>query len=356
MLRDVEAKSSGYDSPGMRTLVLEQPGDLRLIDTAAPVAPAPDGALVRVRRVGVCGTDVHAWRGEQPFFTYPRILGHELAVEVVATGGDVQNVKPGDRCAVEPYLNCGTCRPCRLGRQNCCERLQVLGVHRDGGLREVIEVPARKLHPSSQLSDDALALVETLGIGAHAVRRAQLQPDDDVLVLGAGPIGLGVAAFARDVAARVFVADVNARRLEFCAAHVPRVRTLDVSGRDPDAAAREVFDGHLPSVVFDATGNAESMRRAFALVANAGTLVFVGLVLGELGFTDPDFHRRETTLLASRNALPEDFRTVMSALEGRRLDVVSWISHRTALNEAVQTFPTWTRAETGVVKGMIEID
>jgi 2-desacetyl-2-hydroxyethyl bacteriochlorophyllide A dehydrogenase len=339
----------------MRTVVLDRPGDLRLIDMAAPATPGPDAALVRVRRVGVCGTDVHAWRGEQPFFTYPRILGHELAVEVVATGIDVRNIKAGDRCAVEPYLNCGTCRPCRTSRQNCCEHLQVLGVHRDGGMREMVEVPARKLHPSSRLSDDELALVETLSIGAHAVRRAQLQPDDEVLVLGAGPIGLGVAAFAQAGAARVYVADVNAGRLAFCAAQIPGAEVIDVSQRPAETVMRELMEGRLPSVVFDATGNAESMRRAFSIVANAGRLVFVGLVLGDVSFADPDFHRRETTLLASRNALPEDFQTVMGALEARRVDVVSWISHRTELEDAVHVFPEWTRPETGVVKGMIVV-
>ena len=340
----------------MRALVLDSPGDLRLIDTAPPDAAAADAALVRVRRVGVCGTDLHAWRGEQPFFTYPRILGHELAVEVLSVGSAVSHIKPGDRCAVEPYVNCGHCRPCRLGRQNCCEHLQVMGVHRDGGMRDVVEIPARKLHPSTTLSDDALALVETLSIGAHAVRRAQLRSDDDVLVLGAGPIGLGVAAFAAAAAGGVYVADVNAGRLAFCQEHIPGVRVVNVSNRAADAAAREALGGHLPSVVFDATGNAESMRRAFSLIANGGALVFVGLVLGDLSFADPDFHRRETTLLASRNALPEDFRTVMSALEHGQLDVVSWISHRTAFNDAVDVFAEWTRPETGVVKGIIVVD
>jgi 2-desacetyl-2-hydroxyethyl bacteriochlorophyllide A dehydrogenase len=343
-------------APGMRTVVLDRPGELRLIDTHPPAPPGPDGALVRVQRVGVCGTDVHAWRGEQPFFTYPRILGHELAVEIVALGGDVNGLEIGDRCAVEPYLNCGTCRPCRIGRPNCCEHLQVLGVHRDGGMRELFEVPARKLHPAANLSDDALALVETLSIGAHAVRRAQVQPQDDVLVLGAGPIGLGVATFAAAEAGRVYVADVNANRLAFCRAHIRDVGVLDLSGRAVDVSIREQLDGRLPSVVFDATGNADSMRRAFSLIANGGTLVFVGLVLGDLSFADPDFHRRETTLLASRNALPEDFHTVIGALAAGRVDVASWISHRTSLGDAVHVFPEWTRPEAGVVKGIIVVD
>jgi 2-desacetyl-2-hydroxyethyl bacteriochlorophyllide A dehydrogenase len=342
----------------MRTIVLDRPGELRLTDTPAPQAPAEDAALVRVLRVGVCGTDVHAWRGEQPFFTYPRILGHELAVEVVATGAAVANVKPGDRCAVEPYVNCDACRPCRAGRQNCCERLQVIGVHLDGGMREIVEVPARKLHPSATLPADALALVEMLSIGRHAVGRADPSAADRVLVIGAGPIGLGVATFAAESGARVAVADVNRARLAFCAAHVRTDALLDLSRDEAgiDRAVRDAAGGELPTIVFDATGNAASMRRAFTLVANAGTLVFVGLVLGDLTFHDPDFHRRETTLLASRNALPGDFRAVMTALESGRVDVRSWITHRMQLEDMVQEFPAWTRPEAGVVKGMIDVE
>jgi 2-desacetyl-2-hydroxyethyl bacteriochlorophyllide A dehydrogenase len=341
----------------MRTVVLDRPGELRLTDEPEPRPPSAGAVIARVLRVGVCGTDVHAWRGEQPFFSYPRILGHELAVEVIAAGPGVTGVAPGDRCTVEPYVNCGECRPCRTGRQNCCERLQVIGVHVDGGMRELVELPARKLHPSETLPPDALALVEMLGIGAHAVRRAGPSEKDRVLVLGAGPIGLGVATFAADSGACVAVADVNPARLAFCATQLPMVHTIDLlrGAADVPAAVRDTAGGDLPTIVFDATGNADSMRRAFTLIGNGGTLVLVGLVLGDLTFHDPDFHRRETTLLASRNALPDDFRTVIHALESGRVDVRHWITHRTSLDETARVFPQWTEPGAGVVKGMIEI-
>src|SRR5947199_5981351 len=170
----------------MQTIVLEKPGSLTLADTAAPTDVPPGHAMVRVRRVGICGTDLHAYRGRQPFFSYPRILGHELGVEVIALGdGDTFGLKKGDRCTVEPYLNCGTCIACRRGKTNCCATLQVLGVHTDGGLRETIVVPARKLHRSPRLTFEQLALVETLGIGCHAVDRAAPRPDETCLIIGA---------------------------------------------------------------------------------------------------------------------------------------------------------------------------
>lgn len=339
----------------MRTIVLDRPGELRLAETPPLRAPSAEHAIVRVLRVGVCGTDIHAWRGEQPFFSYPRVLGHELAVEVMAVSPGVSDLRPGDRCAVEPYLNCGTCTPCRIGRENCCERLRVLGVHVDGGMQELIEVPVRKLHASASLPVEALALVEMLGIGAHAVRRAAAEASDAVLVLGAGPIGLGTASFAVRRGARVVVADVNPARLAFCASQIRAARVLDLSTRDAPEAVREAFGGELPSLVFDATGNAASMHQAFSLIAQAGRLVFVGLVLGDISFRDPDFHRRETTLLASRNALPADFREVLAAMEAGDIDPVPWVSHRTTFAEAVEVFPAWTRPEAGVIKGMIEL-
>jgi threonine dehydrogenase-like Zn-dependent dehydrogenase len=175
------------------------------------------------------------------------------------------------------------------------------------------------------------------------------------VILGAGPIGLGTATFAAACGAHVSVADVNRARLDFCRATVG-VDVLDLSTAPAEAVVRAHHDGELPSIVIDATGNAESMHRAFTLIANGGTLVFVGLVLGQLTFDDPDFHRRETTLLASRNALPEDFRHVMTALEEQRVDVHSWVTHRAELGDAALAIPEWTRSAEGMVKALIEVD
>lgn len=338
----------------MKTIVLDEPGKLRRTATDEPAAPEPGEALVTVRSLGICGTDYHAYRGRQPFFTYPRILGHELGVEVLEVGDGVENVRPGDRCAVEPYLNCGTCRACRAGRTNCCATLKVLGVHADGGMRERIVVPARKLHRSETLSLDQLALVETLGIGAHAVARAQPTREDEVLVIGAGPIGLAVTQFAQATGARVVVLDVYEPRLEFCRSQLGVSETL-LAGDDLPARVRRMLDGELPSIVFDATGNVASMERSFELVSQGGKLVFVGLVQSDVKFWDPEFHRREITLLASRNSSTTDFRGVLEAVENGRIDTRPWITHRTSLDDLVDTFPTWLAPEAGVIKAMVAL-
>lgn len=342
----------------MKSLVLVEPGRLLATDAPEPPSPAAGEALVRVHRVGVCGTDLHAFRGRQPFFSYPRILGHELGVEVLAVGAGVAAVAPGDRCAVEPYLNCGHCIACRRGRPNCCAHLQVLGVHVDGGLRERFLVPAAKLHPSRTLAFDQLALVETLGIGAHAVERAALAAGESVAVLGTGPIGLAVIQFALAAGARVLAVDLNARRLAFCRERLglPSDATVDTAAT-PEVAARlaELTGGDGPTAVFDATGNAASMAAAFRYPAPGGRLVFVGLFPGDITFNDPHFHRRELTLLASRNSRPDDFRAILALVESGRVDTTPWITHRTAFDDVPDHFPGWTLPEAGVVKAMISL-
>jgi 2-desacetyl-2-hydroxyethyl bacteriochlorophyllide A dehydrogenase len=341
----------------MNTLVLEKPGHLAAATAPEPDAPGATDALVRVHRVGVCGTDLHAFRGRQPFFTYPRILGHELGVEVLAIGSSVTHVVVGDRCAVEPYLNCGHCIACRRGKANCCTQLKVLGVHIDGGQRERFIVPAAKLHPSRTLTYDQLALVETLGIGAHAVQRAGLESGETVAVLGAGPIGLAVIQFALAAGARVIAVDVNARRLAFCRDRLGLAATdlIDSSSTDVIARLGELTGGDLPTAVFDATGNPASMAASFNFPAHGGRLVFVGLFTGDVTFNDPNFHRRELTLLGSRNARSEDFRHILALVESGRVDTTPWITHRAPLNDAPRVFESWTHPDSGVLKAMISV-
>ena len=342
----------------MKSLLLAEPGLLRTVDLPEALPPGAGEVLVRVHRVGVCGTDLHAFRGRQPFFSYPRILGHELGVEVLAVGVGVTTVTPGDRCAVEPYLNCGHCVACRRGRPNCCTQLKVLGVHIDGGQRERIVVPATKLHVSRTLSFDQLALVETLGIGAHAVDRAALSPDETVAVLGTGPIGLAVVQFALAAGVRVIAVDLNARRLAFCRERfgLGADATIDTTVT-PDVAARlaELTGGDLPTAVFDATGNAASMAASFNYPAHGGRLVFVGLFNGDVSFNDPNFHRRELTLLASRNSRPEDFRRIIALMESGKIDTTPWITHRAQLAAVPDEFAGWTDPAAGVLKAMIEV-
>jgi len=339
----------------MRAIVLEEPGRFVQTELDPPGAPEPGSALVRVRRIGVCGTDLHAFRGRQPFFTYPRVVGHELGVEVLETGAGVTHLEPGDRCAVEPYLSCGTCIACRHGKTNCCTSLQVLGVHVDGGMCEMMAVPAEKLHRSAQLSFDQLALVEMLSIGAHAVDRAGLTHGEWVLVIGAGPIGLSVIQFAQVAGAKVVVLELNEHRMAFCRANFQVEHGIDGNG-DTLAELQTLLSGDLPTAVFDVTGNAASMSSAYRYVASGGKLVLVGLVQDDITFHDPEFHRREMTLLCSRNSRGEDFTRILRLMESGEVDSSPFVTHRAEFSQAIDRFPDWLDPEQRVVKAVIAVE
>jgi threonine dehydrogenase-like Zn-dependent dehydrogenase len=338
----------------MKTLILEQPHSFKLEDTPAPQTPGRDEALVRVRRVGVCGTDIHAFHGKQPFLSYPRILGHELGVEVAAIGetDTPHNLKPGDICAVNPYMNCGQCISCRRGVINACVTLECLGVHCDGGMREYITLPIRKLHRADGLPVEHVALVEMLCIGAHAARRAQLQAGENALVIGAGPIGLATMLFARLMGANVIAMDINPARLAFCRDTLNIEHVIDAR-QNPLEEVRALLGGELPLVVFDATGSAASMMAAFQYVAHSGRLVYVGLVRDDITFSDPYLHSHELTILASRNATPADFEWVIGSLQTGAVSVERWITHQAAPEAVPGQFEMWTKPETGVIKAMV---
>lgn len=340
----------------MKTIILEEPGRFRLAETDAPGEPEPGEALVRVRRVGICGTDLHAFRGNQPFLSYPRILGHELGVEVVDLNPADQegDLRVGDICTVEPYLNCGQCSACRRGKTNCCSRLLTLGVHTDGGMREWITLPIHKLHKAPGVPLDHLALVEMLCIGAHAVRRAELTPGEPVLVIGAGPIGLSVIQFARLAGAPVIGMEMSDRRIEFASTHLGVQDWVDPRD-EPEAHLRQLLGGDQPLTVFDATGNARSMAQAFRYAEQGGKVVYVGLVQADVPLPDAEFHRRELTLFASRNATAADFAHVIDALTTRRANLDAWITHRATPEQLVTDFAHWTDPEFGVVKAMLEL-
>jgi len=338
----------------MKALLLKNPGHFEQIDIDEPAAPAPGEALVRVHRVGICGTDLSGYLGKMPFFSYPRIPGHELGVEVLAVGAGVTNVRPGDRCSVEPYLHCGDCHACRKNATNCCANLKVLGVMTDGGLRDRFVLPARKLHPSRSLSFEQLALVETLAIGCHAVNRSALAAGENCLVIGAGPIGLASIVFAKLAGAKVIVLDVNSQRLDFCRQTMGVDETIVLSNTVVDDL-RRVTDGSLPDVVIDATGNNVSMSNAFGYIAPTGRLVYVGITTKEVTFTHPVFHRPEGTLLCSRNALPADFARIIELIETGKIDTRPWVTHRTSFEEMPSVFESYTKPETGVIKAVVEV-
>jgi len=342
----------------MKALQLSEPKSWKIIDIPEPPAPAEGEVLVRVHRVGVCGTDLGGYLGKFPFFSYPRIPGHELGVEILQVGTGVTNVKPGDHCSVEPYLNCQKCYSCRRGFTNCCEHHKTLGVMCDGGLTERIILPARKVHVANRLTYEQAALVETLAIGCHAVDRGCAKAGENVLIIGAGPIGLSVLEFVKLSGARPIVADISDSRLAFVRDRMGVPDTLMIAGDESDVTTLETMtNGQRADLVIDATGNNRSMIRAFEFAAFAGRVVYVGITQQNLDFPHaPLLHRRELTILASRNALSRDFTRIISLIEEGQIDTNAWITHHAAFAEVPELFPTWLDPNAGVMKAVIHID
>ena len=338
----------------MKTLVCIKPGEFNYEEREAPKLKE-NHAIIKVKRIGICGTDLHAFEGTQPFFEYPRILGHELAGELIEFD-DAAGFEKGERVSFIPYFNCGKCVACRSGLTNCCVNLKVFGVHINGGFAEYISVPSYSLLHGEGLSFDELSLVEPLAIGAHGVRRAAVKPEEFVLVVGAGPIGLGIAEFARIAGGKVIVMDINDRRLEFCKQKLGVHSTINPLKQDSITTLEELTSGDMPTVVIDATGNQKAINNSFQFMAHGARYVLVGLQKGEVSFSHPEFHKREGAVMSSRNATREDFEHVIASMKKGLVNPTNYITHRVQFDDVKDQFATWLKPETGVIKATVVLD
>lgn len=335
----------------MKAIVCVEPGRLAVEERPVPEA-GDDLVAVDIRHIGVCGTDLHIFQGKHPFMTYPRLIGHELSGVVAGEG--TTRLPPGTPVVINPYLECGVCIACRKGRPNCCVRLRVLGVHTDGGMCERIVMPEANLYPAGALDLRQAAMVEFLAIGAHAVRRSEAAPGDRALVVGMGPIGIGAALFARRAGAEVTVMDVSEKRLAF-ARDALGFHGVILAGPDAISAASDATGGEFYDVVFDATGNPRAMEASFGLVAHSGTLVMVGVINADITFSDPDLHRREMRVLASRNAVKADFETVMAAIVEGAIPTDAINTHSIAMTDLPEAMPAWLASSEPPVKAILSV-
>jgi len=338
----------------METLICAQPGTLKYIQRDKPVLKAGH-AIIRIKRIGICGTDLHAFEGTQPYFSYPRVLGHELAGELVEFD-DAPGFELNEKVTFIPYFNCGHCIACRSGKSNCCVSMQVCGVHTDGGMTEYLMVPSRTLLHGEGLSFDELALIEPLAIGAHGVKRAGISPGEYVLVIGAGPIGLGTMEFARIAGAKVIALDINEDRLSFCRDRLKVDHVINAASTDVLQQLLTITNGDMPTVVIDATGNLKAINNAFQYMAHGARFVLIGLQKGEISFSHPEFHKREATLMSSRNATTDDFEHVISSLKQGLVNPLNYITHKVAFADVEKNFRSWLNPANGVIKAMVSID
>ncbi len=338
----------------MKTIVCTQPRNLEYRNQKLP-EPIQNHAIIKIKRVGVCGTDLHAFEGTQPFLSYPRILGHELSGELVSFD-NAPGFELNEPVSFIPYFNCGRCIACRCGKTNCCVHMQVCGVHIDGGMAEFISVPSVSLLHGQDLSLDELALVEPLSIGAHGVRRAGVEAGEFVLVVGAGPIGLGTMEFVRLAGGNLIVLDVNEHRLQFCKEQLNIKHIINGNNHDALEQIRDITNGDMPAVVIDATGNLAAINQAFQFMAHGGRYVLIGLQRGDISVNHPEFHKRESTLMSSRNATRKDFEQVLNSIQRKDISPLDFITHRTHFDDATMVFEHWLNPETNVIKAMIELD
>ncbi|WP_145543025.1 zinc-binding alcohol dehydrogenase family protein [Yersinia frederiksenii] len=338
----------------MKTLVCQEP--TRLVYQQRPIPqPASDEAVLKILTVGICGTDIHAWSGQQPFFSYPRVLGHEICGEIVSRGNQVTELRIGQRVAVIPYVSCNHCGACNSGRTNCCENVSVIGVHQDGGFSEYLSVPVNNLLVVDDVEPQAAALTEPFAISAHAVRRSAIEQGDHLLVVGAGPIGLGVAAIAKADGAKVIVADTSALRRE----HVEKMlglTTLNPADEGFEQALREQFSGMLAAKIIDATGNQLAMNHSVNLIRHGGSITFVGLFKGDLQFSDPEFHKKETTMMGSRNATKEDFIKVGRLMAAGKLTAQMMLSHQFDFATLADKYQAEVINNKALIKGVIHFN
>lgn len=337
----------------MQAVVCNAPHHIA-VETRPVDAVGPGEVRLRLSRAGICGTDYHIYSGLHPFLNYPRLIGHELS-GIIDAAPPGSGWTAGQLVAVNPYIACGLCHPCTIGKPNCCMKIAVLGVHRDGGMAEYLTLPMRNLIRADGLTADQAASVEFLAIGAHAVRRAAVRAGARVLVVGAGPIGIGAALFARITGGTVAIADRDRARLALVA-QATDIADLVLADDNLAASVAAATGGNGFDVVFDASGNQASMEASFNHVAHGGTMVFVGLLKARISFDDPEFHRREMALLASRNATTEDFDHVIAAIARGDVDVNRLITHRTTLAHVATDLPRWAEDKTGLIKAMVDLD
>lgn len=337
----------------MKTLVCTRPGAFEYA-IGEPPQPRPGQAIIKIKRIGICGTDLHAFEGTQPYFEYPRILGHELSGELIAFD-DAPGFETGEAVTFIPYFYCGKCIACRKGKPNACQKIKVCGVHQDGGMVEYLSVPSYSLIHGQGLSFDALALIEPLAIGAHGVRRAGVSKDEFVLVIGAGPIGLGTMEFARIAGGKVIAIDTNNDRLRFCRKKLKVGHIINALDGNVKEQLEFITNGEMPTVVFDATGNLNAINNAFQYMAHGARYVLIGLQKGDICFSHPEFHKREATLMSSRNATREDFEHVISSMSKKLVDPTTYITHRVLFDRVKDEFEGWLNPANGVIKAMVEM-
>jgi len=336
----------------MKALVLDGADRFRYEERPRPGCPA-DHVLVRVDAVCICGSDIHAIRGDQPLFSFPRVIGHEVAGTVEEVGEQAQGFAPGDRVCLMPCIPCGTCRACRAGRTNACKKLRLYGVHEDGGLQEYLAAPAENwLKVPADAPAEEISMLEPLTIGAHGVAKLALRPGERVLIIGAGPIGVSCAVNARTYGAEAVLADTSPVRRKMVRERFG-LEVLDPLRPDYQAEVEKRTEGELFDAVVDTTAAKVSMENAWRWVGQGGRVLFVGICGGTLEIDGLAFHMKEPSLFVTRNSTRQDFERVLAYWRMGALEPGRFVTHTVPFDRAADEVVRWTDPAAGVFKGVI---
>jgi len=332
----------------MKALCIQAPGEVGLVEVPTPPRQ-PGEALLRVDRVGYCGSDLNTFRGGNPLVTYPRIPGHEIAATILELPDGGGEFSAGQAVLAIPYTNCGVCAACRIGRINCCRDNQTLGVQRDGGLCEFLGIPTEKLLAAPGLSARELALVEPLTIGFHAINRGGYAAGDDVAVFGCGAIGLGAIAGAARKGARVIAIDVDDAKLEL-ARQAGAAETIHSLRESLHERLRELTNGDGPRGAVEAVGLPQTFRAAVEEVCHAGTVVYIGYAREAVSYETKLFVQKELDIRGSRNATRREFLEVIEHLQSGRFPVRETVSREVTLDDAPAAMRDWAANPAKVTK------
>ena len=336
----------------MKTVLIEEPFKIGLIDTEKPV-PAEGEALLRVLYCGICGADVASYTGNQPFTTYPRIPGHEFSAEIVSVPENDKGLKPGDIVTANPYFNCGACYSCRRGFVNCCTDNQTMGVQRDGSFREYIVMPVERIYPGRGLSAKELALVEPFTISYHALHRAAVRPGDNVLVVGAGPIGLFALIAAKAQGAKVYSADVLDGRLEK-AVHFGADGVINSAKTNIVEEAMKITNGNGFDVCVEACGQSVTFLNCIDCAAFAANIILIGNGKKETTFLHSVLLKKELNVFGSRNSYPADFKAVIDLIASGGVNVLDMVSAVYPADKAADAFKALADNDGSLAKVLVE--
>ena len=338
----------------MKTIIINKPGEVEIIEQAMPVRKQGE-ALLKILYGGICGSDLGTYRGTFAYASYPRIPGHEFSAEIIEIGDNDRNLKPGMIVTCNPYFNCGHCYSCQRGLVNCCTSNETMGAQRDGAFSEYITMPIERIYDGKGLSAKTLALIEPFCISYHGISRANIQPNDKVLVIGAGTIGVLAAVGAKAKGAKVYISDVAENKMNYA------IETFGLDGGilndSPEnfiKRVEEITNGNYFDVTIEAVGLPSTFQACIDAAAFGARMVQIGVGKRTHEFDFTLLQKKELNVYGSRNALKKDFLELIDLVKSGKVDLEKIVTNTYNLDEADKAFQDFSKNAASMLKVVIK--